>query len=318
MNFPPNIPTPSGSRPARSKKRGLDQGKVGTPAPSSPSEVSALEAQAASLSAQRGAIRPIHGPKPPGGLGRGVNVTPSLLSPLLQSGIVRNKKPARISRSSETQLGNVVRICRAELGITQEELAWRANMHRSYIADIERGGRNITLRSITALAKALQIPVERLLANSRSGIELGEILMVEDNAADAELVQRSFRRAHVANPLRVARDGNEALDILFGTGRFAKSKPPLPQIILLDLKLPTLSGVEVLRQIKADARTRQIPVVVLTVSRQDAAIIECGRLGAENYILKPVNFENLSKLTPVLKLRWALIRPAETPAEPPR
>ncbi len=229
---------------------------------------------------------------------------------------VPNKKPARISRSSETQLGNVVRICRAHLGITQEELAWRANMHRSYIADIERGGRNITLRSITNLAKALQIPVERLLSDEPAGVELGEILIVEDNAADAELVLRSFRRAGIANPVRVARDGDEALERLLGGGRSAKSKPP-PQLILLDLKLPTLSGVEVLRRIKADARTRDIPVVVLTASRQDLAIIECGRLGAENYILKPVNFEKLSELTPAMKLRWALLRPAPTPDAAP-
>jgi CheY-like chemotaxis protein len=237
---------------------------------------------------------------------------------LLQSVHVPKKKSARNSRSSESQLGNAVRICRAHLGITQEELAWRASMHRSYIADIERGGRNITLRSITALAKALQIPVERLLSNPQGEIELGEILLVEDNAADAELVLRSFRRAHVANPVRIAGDGDEALEILFGSGRVAKTKAPRPQLILLDLKLPTLSGVEVLRQIKADTRTRDIPVVVLTASRHDAAIIECGRLGAENYILKPVNFENLSKLTSVMKLRWALIPPAETPVEAPK
>lgn len=238
-----------------------------------------------------------------------MSVTHSLLRLLLQSTHVPKKNPASESRTSETQLGNVVRLCRARLGITQEELAWRASMHRSYIADIERGGRNITLRSITALAKALQIRVDRLLSSAALEVELGEILLVEDCAADSELVLRSFRQAGVANRVRIARDGDEALEILFGTGRYKQSKPALPQLILLDLKLPTLSGIEVLRQIKEDTRTREIPVVVLTASRNDASIIECGRLGAENYILKPVNFKNLSQLTPTMNLRWALIRP---------
>ena len=240
-------------------------------------------------------------------------VTHSLLRLLLQSTHVPKKKPARMSRTSETRLGNVVRLWRARMGITQEELAWRASMHRSYVADIERGGRNITVRSLIALAKALQIPVDRLLSNAPCSDELGEILMVEDNAADAELAMRSFRRAGVANQVRVARDGEEAVKILFGGRDDQSSMDALPQLILLDLKLPTLSGIEVLRRIKDDSRTREIPVVVLTSSRHDSAILECSRLGAENYILKPLSFEKLSQLTPTMNLQWALLRPTEAP-----
>jgi two-component system response regulator len=189
-------------------------------------------------------------------------------------------------------------------------------MHRSYIADIERGGRNLTLRNIIGLAKALQIPAERLLAPSRAAggknrLSLGEILLVEDNAADAELVLRSFTRADVANPVRVAVDGEEALDYVFRRGRFAKLKSAIPQLILLDLNLPKISGLEVLHQLKADARAKDIPVVVLTSSRNDATIIECGQLGVENYILKPVNIESLRKVTPKLKFRWGLLQPAD-------
>ena len=195
-------------------------------------------------------------------------------------------------------------------------------MHRTYVADIERGGRNITLRSVANLANALQIPLDRLLlhAQNSSGNDravkeatddaIGEILLVEDSATDAELTLRAFKRARFANPIRVLRDGADALDYLFCAGRYAKRRASIPpQVVLLDLNLPRVSGVEVLRQIKADERTRMIPVIVLTVSQQDRDIIECGRLGAEDYIVKPVGFDNFCKVTPKLSLRWALLNP---------
>lgn len=185
-------------------------------------------------------------------------------------------------------------------------------MHRTYIADIERGGRNLTLRSIAALAAALQIPIAALVPSGtgtkNSNLKLMEILLVEDNLADAELAVRSLVRANVSNPIRVVHDGAEALDYLFGTGEYAKKRSALPGLILLDLRLPKISGLEVLRRIKAERRTQKIPVVVLTSSRLDNSIIECGRLGAENYILKPISFESLSLETPKLKFHWALLR----------
>ena len=175
----------------------------------------------------------------------------------------------------QIRLGTVVRTCRNQLGITLEELAWRANMHRTYLADIERGTRNVTLRTTAHLAKALQITMGNLFAyvTARPGAALGigaatapaevqDILLVDHNAADAAMTARAFKRAK----FRIVRDAETGLDCLFGTGRYARRKPVRPQLILLDLHLPQMSGMEFLRRVKGDARTRDIPVVVLTVS----------------------------------------------------
>jgi CheY-like chemotaxis protein len=219
----------------------------------------------------------------------------------------------------QARFGAAVKSHRLRLGVTQEELAWRADLHRSYLADIERGGRNVTLCSIVNLARALQITLTDLLSNSvdlaiinpqdeaRPG--LGEILLVEDDASDIELTLRAFKRAKFANPVKVARDGKAALDYLFRTGRFAKRRDVMPQLVLLDLNLPKISGLEVLRRIKGHELTQAIPVVILTGSQQDHNIIECGRLGAENYLIKPVEFETFSQVTPKLGLHWTLVRP---------
>jgi two-component system response regulator len=229
-----------------------------------------------------------------------------------------------------TQLGAVVRAHRQRLGISQEELAWRAGLHRSYIADIERGARNLTLRSMTNLAKALEISLASLARQADgpgdrsdspavrppSGT-LGEILLVEDNATDAELVVRSFHRARLANRVIVVRDGAKALDYLLGPARPAKGRPAAkPQLVLLDLKLPQVSGLEVLRRLKADPRTKDIPVVVLTVSRLEADTAECLRLGASDYMVKPVDFEKLCRITSRLNLDWALLTPSSVLRRP--
>lgn len=220
----------------------------------------------------------------------------------------------------QSGLGRSVKVLRNQLGITQEELAWRANLHRTYIADIERGGRNITLRNIANLAKALEVTVASLLSlpgdpgRSGSDAALGEVLLVEDEPADVELTLRAFARARLRNPVRVARDGAEALEMLFGpTDAPADPAAPAaprrePALVLLDLKLPKVSGLEVLQRLKSDERARAIPVVVLTSSHQDRTIQECARLGAANYILKPLDFEGLSRVTPSLSLAWALLK----------
>lgn len=190
-------------------------------------------------------------------------------------------------------------------------------MHRTYIADIERGVRNVTLRSIRQLATALQVPVETLFARASEiggdtpdAVAVSEILLVEDNMEDAELALRAFERANFANPIRVFADGAEVLDYLFSTGRYAGARSqPRPQLMLLDLNLPKIPGIEVLRRVKNDARTRNLPVVVLTVSREDRDIIECGQLGAANYIIKPVSFDSLCKVAPKLSFRWAMLKP---------
>ena len=128
---------------------------------------------------------------------------------------------------------------------------------------------------------------------------LREILMVEDSATDAELALRAFKVADFANPVTVVGSAEDGLDYLFGTGRFAGRGPTRPHLILLDLGLPKMSGLDFLHRIRADGRTRAIPVVVLSLSENNRAMTACVQLGAEAYIVKPVNFENFSPAPPV-------------------
>ena len=197
-------------------------------------------------------------------------------------------------------------------------------MHRTYIADIERGARNVTLKSILNLARALQVTVGKLLtaatapagAALRGGVpaaktESREILLIEDSETDAAMTERAFRKARFTNPLRIVRSAESGLDYLQGAGRFARRRRERPRLILLDINLPQMSGVEFLRRIKSDKHTRDIPVVVLTVSQSDRTIVECGRFGAENYIVKPLGIENLVRITPNLNLHLTLGLPTD-------
>ncbi len=221
-------------------------------------------------------------------------------------------------------MGTTIRKHRRQLGITQEELAWRADLHRTYIADIERGGRNVTLRSVANLAKALRVSVDTLLTGADVAVGggagasgqggPGEVLLVEDSPADVELTLRAFKLAQFANPVRVVRDGEEALEYLFASGRHAERRDAaLPQMVLLDLMLPGLSGIEVLRRLREHGPTKDLPVVVLTGSRQDRNIIECARLGASNYLIKPVSFEMFCEVASRLRHRWVLLGPDGAP-----
>jgi len=209
-------------------------------------------------------------------------------------------------------LGVAIKAQRASLGISQEELAYRAGLHRTYVSDVERGARNPSVESIEKLARALEISVSMLFEQAADGSQtrqLVEILLVEDNPRDVQLTLRAFEKARITNPLHVVRDGVEALDFIFATGPYAhRAEIERPQIILLDLNLPRKNGLEVLRKIKADKRTRKIPVVVITASSRDRDIAECRRLGAENYIIKPVGFQNFSEVTPRLSLAWMLVK----------
>lgn len=209
-------------------------------------------------------------------------------------------------------LGVTVRSERSALGISQEELANRAGLHRTYISDLERGARNPSIESIEKLASALEISVSTLFAQAGSGAEakqLVEILLVEDNRRDVQLTLREFEKARIANPVHVVRDGVEALDFIFATGPYARRRSAgRPQIILLDLSLPKRNGLEVLRQIKADMRTQNIPIIVLTTSNRDIDINECRRMGAHGYIVKPVSFQNFSEVMRHFQFDWALLK----------
>lgn len=210
-------------------------------------------------------------------------------------------------------LGIAIKRNRYALGISQEELAARAGLHRTYVSDVERGVRNPSLESVQKLASALELSLPMLFEKTSGRRNLVEILLVEDNPRDVELTVRALKKARLTNPIHVARDGNEALEFLFATGKYGNRKEvPLPEVILLDLNLPKRSGMEVLRQLKADERTRHISVVILTVSNRNRDINECRRLGAVNYIVKPVDFQNFSEVTTRLRLSWALVKPNGT------
>ena len=132
------------------------------------------------------------------------------------------------------------------------------------------------------------------------------ILLIEDSRADAKIIERALREGDVSHRLTVIANGRDALDYLYTLRDEAVPSDREPDLILLDLNLPGMSGLECLRRIKADARTREIPVAVLTVSKSDRMIVECGRLGAENYIVKPLSIESFLRVTPKLNLRLTL------------
>lgn len=135
-----------------------------------------------------------------------------------------------------------------------------------------------------------------------------EILLVEDTAADAELTIRALKKNCLVNNLVWVKDGAEALDFVFATGAYAgRDQAHQPKVVLLDLRLPRISGVEVLRRLKSDERTRTIPVVVLTSSKEDVDIDECYRLGVNSYIAKPVSFDEFVKVVGELGLYWLLL-----------
>jgi two-component system response regulator len=135
-----------------------------------------------------------------------------------------------------------------------------------------------------------------------------EILIVEDSPQDLELTKRALRKANVSNNIQIARDGEEALAFLFCEGVFAERKGEnQPKVILLDLKLPKIDGLEVLKRIKADPRTQAIPVVVLTSSKEQKDVVETYKLGVNSYIVKPVNFEGFIKAVQDLGMYWLLL-----------
>jgi two-component system, response regulator len=216
----------------------------------------------------------------------------------------------------KSSFGDAIKRTRSERRISQQELADRAGLHRTFVSDVERGICNLSLGNIEKLAGALEISVAKLFALERDDPApdpFVEILLVEDIPSDAELTVRAFRKAKITNVVHVVRDGAEALEFLFATCVHEHRKnQPLPGLILLDLNLPKIDGLEVLRQIKADKRTQQIPLIVLTVSNHERDIAACRRLGVENYIVKPVGFQNFSEITPHLGMEWMLEKPARS------
>ena len=135
-----------------------------------------------------------------------------------------------------------------------------------------------------------------------------DILLIEDNPEEAELAIRSFKKNNLANNIIHIDDGAEALDYIFSKGKYAaNNRSAYPKLILLDLNLPKVSGLEILRQMKADENAKMIPVVVLTSSKEEKDIIESYRLGVNSYIVKPVNFESFSEAIASLRMYWLLL-----------
>jgi two-component system response regulator len=135
-----------------------------------------------------------------------------------------------------------------------------------------------------------------------------DILLVEDNPYDLEMTLRGLKKARLFNHIHVARDGEEALDFIFGEGSHAgRSVADAPRVILLDLKLPKVDGLEVLARLKGDPRTCTIPVVMLTSSQEQRDVVESYKLGVNSYIVKPVNFERFVEAVAELGMYWALL-----------
>jgi two-component system, response regulator len=136
-----------------------------------------------------------------------------------------------------------------------------------------------------------------------------EVLLVEDNVSDAELTIRELKKHNLANNLFHVKDGEEALDFIFATGPFAGTRDvgQSPKIVLLDIQMPKVNGIEVLQRIKSDERTRSTPVVILTSSKEDPDIKKCYDFGANSYIVKPVNFERFAEAIKNLGFYWLLL-----------
>ena len=134
-----------------------------------------------------------------------------------------------------------------------------------------------------------------------------EILLVEDTPADAEMTLRALRRNNLANKVHWVKDGEEALEFMFRTGSYASREPgSTPKLILLDIKMPKVDGIEVLRRLKAGEETRQVPVVVMTSSNEERDVVESYRLGVNSYIVKPVQFESFLETVAKIGLYWVI------------
>jgi two-component system response regulator len=136
---------------------------------------------------------------------------------------------------------------------------------------------------------------------------LVEILLVEDNPNDVALALHAFKKSNLTNRIQVVRDGAEALEFLFRMGQFEGRSNGTPKVVLLDLKLPKVDGLEVLQRLRANPSTKQLPVVILTSSREERDIVESYNLGVNSYIVKPVDFEQFTEVVRQLGFYWALL-----------
>lgn len=208
--------------------------------------------------------------------------------------------------------GRTIRKQRSGLGMSQEELADRAGLHRTYISDVERGTRNLSLENIAKLAEALQISVaslfDRPLDGTRNETPV-EILLVEDDAKDAEHAHKAFAKANMANPLHVVGDGRAAVDFVLARGRYAESRRDrIPGLVLLKLDLPKMPGVDVIRRLRTNALTQSIPIVIVGNARDQKRMTQCEPFGVEKFLSKPLDLRQLCAITLPLRFEWALVK----------
>jgi len=138
-----------------------------------------------------------------------------------------------------------------------------------------------------------------------------DIILVEDSMEDANLVMRSLKKNNLGNSIIHLKDGSEALDFIFAKGEFAERKvEDKPRLMLLDLKMPKVDGLQVLRELKKDVRTKTIPVVIMTSSREDRDLIDSYELGVNSYVVKPVSFENFAQAVAELGMYWLMVNQA--------
>ena len=215
--------------------------------------------------------------------------------------------------------GAEVKRRRNELGISQEELAERANLHRTYVSDVEAGKRNPSLASIERLANGLGASLSSVFGSAevkhaapgeaRPAGQVPDILIIENDARELELMLKTFKAVRLTNHIQVMRDGAAALDYFFGKqGQDRPRNTKLPQVVLLDLQLSKIDALQLLRRLKTDQYTRAIPVLVLATSRKNDRVQEALRLGADDCIVKPLDFQSFSQITPKLSFVWALLK----------
>ena len=217
------------------------------------------------------------------------------------------------TRDLLSNLGSVVKERRQELGFSQEELAERSGLHRTYITDIERGVRNITLKSATKVADALELSLTSIFAKverdhefgSQEGLESLGILLVDNDPHQLEFMTNALKENGVVNPIFRAKTGGEALELMLGPSQADK---PRPGVILIDLRLPDMNGFDVIRKLRSDARTKSIPVAVLSSSRSGEEDREGKALGVKAFITKPVYFSEFSVVMSQLGFRWLLTK----------
>jgi CheY-like chemotaxis protein len=236
--------------------------------------------------------------------------------------------PALDSIATEDGFGAAIKAARNLLGISQKVLAERSQLSPAQVSEVERGARNPSLKSIVKLARALEDSIDtwspaefqngtsNKAAEPRQDKNLIDILLVENDTRVVHQALAAFKKAQFRSRIHVVPDGAKALACLSGRGKYFHRFPAgSPHVMLLDLSLPNVSGMEVLRAIQGDHRTAQIYIVVLVGGDDDHYLAEFQRLGADDYVVKPVNFRQLSQS--ISKLNFNPTAPLPPRAAPP-